>query len=68
MIISQKCNCCMHEKICGFKSEYQSACEEISRMYYANGDSAKALKTSDIDVSIKCPYIMTKSAVRGVKE
>lgn len=67
MIISEKCNCCIHEQICAFKSEYLAACKAIRDCGYnhehING-VIKYVKDSNIDVSIRCPHMMAQSAVR----
>lgn len=68
MIISQKCNCCEHEPVCGFKDEYLSACDAIKNTAYTTGkdhDGVMFMKDSSVSVSIKCPHIMTKSMQRG---
>ena len=71
MIICEKCNCCVHEQICSFKQEYLDACEAVKYASYTVGKEKngavglKYLKDSKISVSIRCPYIMTQSAVRG---
>ena len=69
MVISEKCNCCVHEPVCGFKDEYLSACDAIKNAVYLTGknkDCVKHIKDSSVSVSIKCPHIMTKSAPRGI--
>ena len=71
MIICEKCNCCIHEPICSFKQEYLNACEAVKNTTYNLGtnengcSSFKYMKDSRVSVSIRCPYIMTQSAVRG---
>jgi len=69
MVISQKCNCCEHEPVCGFKDEYLSACDAIKRAAYTTGNAKNGvvfMKDSSVSVSIKCPHIMTKSMQRGI--
>ena len=68
MIISEKCNCCVHDKICSFKTEYLAFCEGISKyFYYPNPDchdTFKKIKDSSIDVRIRCPHMMPQSTIR----
>lgn len=72
MIIAEKCNCCVHEKICSFKQEYLNACEAVKNTSYTlgkceNGDVRfKFLKDSQLNIIIRCPHIMIHTAVRGV--
>ena len=72
MIISEKCNCCVHEQICSFKQEYLNACEAVKNTSYTlgkceNGDDRfKFLKDAQLNIIIRCPHIMTHTAVRGV--
>lgn len=68
MITSEKCNCCVHEPICLFKEHYKAACEAISHTSYSvaqgNGEYGIGfLKDSGINVSIRCPHILTKSQI-----
>lgn len=63
MIISEKCNCCVHDEICLFKDEYVSACEAIKECCFV-GKGVKYVKDSNIDVHIRCPHMMTQSATR----
>lgn len=67
MVISQKCTCCVHDLICSFKPEYLSVCEAIKGAAYSTVDNGKIMmiKDSKIDVSIKCPHIMTASMQRS---
>lgn len=65
MIISQKCNCCLHDKICSFKGEYVAACEAVKTATYGKGENGFiAMKDSTVDVHINCPNMMTASAMR----
>lgn len=72
MIIAEKCNCCVHEKICSFKQEYLNACEAVKNTSYTlgkceNGDVRfKFLKDSQLNIIIRCPHIMINTEVRGV--
>ena len=53
MVISQKCNCCMHENVCAKSDKYKQSCIEVSNCI----DSYRA----DIDVSIKCAHFVANS-------
>lgn len=69
MVINQKCNCCEHEPVCGFKDEYLSACDSVKRAAYITGKAKNGvifMKDSAVSVSISCPHIMTKSVKRGI--
>lgn len=69
MVISEKCNCCVHEPVCGFKDEYLSACDAVKRTAYTTGNAKNGvvfMKDSSVSVSIKCPHIITKSIQRGI--
>jgi len=70
MIISQKCNCCVHDKICSFKEEYLQVCETIKNSSYRTEDrhDFMYIKDSKIDVNIKCPYMMPQTNYRDVVE
>lgn len=61
MIISEKCNCCIHEPVCGLKKEYIAACEAIKQTTYPAGNGIKFIKDSPIGISIECPHMLTKS-------
>jgi len=67
MIISTKCNCCIHESVCGFKQEYLAACEAIRKVTYAVGNGIAFVKDSGIDIGIKCPHMLTQSAARRME-
>ena len=68
MITSEKCNCCVHEPVCGFKSEYLAACEAIKKATYAIGQGFKIMKDSTVSISIRCPHILTNGAIRRATE
>ena len=57
MTISQKCNCCMHEKICSQRDTYTDACKLLA-------DTSKHYGC-EIDIHIKCPHFFTNSRVKG---
>jgi hypothetical protein len=67
MIVSQKCNCCLHDGICSYKQQYINACKAVGEVTYTtDGESFKNLKNSEISVSINCPHMMTKVNVRDI--
>lgn len=54
MVISQKCNCCMHEEICSKSDSYKLACKSIK-------DNIGYFENGLIDVNIKCNHFVPKS-------
>ena len=68
MIISEKCNCCVHEPVCSFKAEYLAACEAIKKARYESGNGFKIMKDSQVSVSIRCPHILINGAMRRAEE
>lgn len=50
MVISQKCNCCMHEKICSQRDTYKDGCDDIIGSVKHFG--------CEINVHIKCPHFV----------
>ena len=64
MVISEKCNCCLHEAVCSFKDEYLKACTAIRTATYGKNNGFMAIKDSPITVSIRCPHILTQGALR----
>lgn len=64
MIISEKCNSCIHDHVCKFKREYLAACEAIKNATYCTETRVVIIKDSHVGVSINCPYVMTQSAIR----
>lgn len=68
MIISEKCNCCVHEHVCSFKSEYLAACEAIKNARYTTENGGHMIvKNSTVDVHIRCPHMMTRIGKRGTE-
>lgn len=68
MITTDKCNCCVHDQVCGFKEEYQAACASINMSAYQTRKGTFALmKDSNINVNIHCPHIMTRTVKRGAE-
>ena len=68
MIISEKCNCCVHEPVCSFKAEYLEACEAIKKATYSIGNGLKIMKDSPLSISIRCPHILYKGEMRRAAE
>ena len=66
MIRSSKCNCCVHDKICAFKSEYENAIEALQKSTYpVHERGIKFIKDSPIIISVTCPHIMTSTTERN---
>ena len=70
MVVTEKCEKCVHEKICSFKGEYTAACEAVGNCSYPLREygndgrhSFKELKISEIIVKIRCPHMLTQSEV-----
>lgn len=57
MVISQKCNCCMHESICSQRDTYSGACDNLREITKHYG--------CELDIHIKCPHFLAKSRVKG---
>lgn len=64
MVISEKCNWCVHETVCSFKIEYLAECEAIKNATYESGHGFKIMKDSQVFVSIRCPHILTNEEMR----
>lgn len=69
MITSEKCNCCVHEPVCGLKEEYRQACEAIKNMSYACGDNRVAVvkDSSFLSVTIRCNHFTQQKTMREVR-
>ena len=71
MITSAKCNCCIHDKVCAFKEEYLAACNAIKEASYSKTTGTTVehimMKNSIVDISIRCPHIITQSALNTVR-
>lgn len=57
MVISQKCNCCMHEKVCSKKDIYTGGSKDIAEISKHYG--------CEFDIHIKCPHFLANSRVKG---
>ena len=63
MIMTQKCDSCLHEHICSYNAEYVAACEQLDSasysMYSTNSDGRAIItrySDTDIQVEVKCPH------------
>lgn len=72
MNLSAKCNCCVCESVCKYKDIYEKGVEEILNATILNERNDgrvgfwKVKDCPHIEVSIKCPHMVTKGAtVRG---
>ena len=67
MNLIAKCNGCVHEKVCKFCSVYQSATAAVLNTTFNTSDGRLyTLKDCPyIEVSIKCPNMVTASAQRN---
>lgn len=71
MITFEKCDNCLHKQICFFKNHYNTACNAIQSLSYnvAQDDGKYGigiLKDSGINVSVSCPYILTRSDIKTI--
>lgn len=70
MNLSQKCNCCVCESVCKFKDVYQEGVESILNTTINAGEGNRFYRLRDcphIEVSIKCPHMVTRSQAKGVE-
>ncbi len=71
MNLSTKCNCCLCEPVCKYKEIYQNGVESILNATISNqrndGKTGfwKVKDCPHIEVSIKCPHMITQSAKRS---
>ena len=65
MSLSAKCNCCVCEPVCKYKDIYQRGIEAIlNATVQSGGDNGSfwiVKNCPHIEVSIKCPHMITKS-------
>ena len=62
MNISQKCNCCVCEPVCRWKEVYQNGVQSILDVIITSDREGGFWKLRDcphIEVSIKCPHMVT---------
>lgn len=67
MNISQKCNCCVCEPVCRWKEVYQNGVQSILDMMITADREGGFWKLRDcphIEVSIKCPHIVTQTITK----
>lgn len=67
MIISQKCNCCVCEPVCRWKEVYQNGVQSILDMMITADREGGFWKLRDcphIEVSIRCPYMVTQTIIK----
>ena len=58
MVLTQKCNCCVHEEVCRKKDAYKTACKQV----------VHNIPTHIVDamsVSVSCKHFQPKSATRN---
>ena len=63
MNLSAKCNCCVCEPVCKYKEVYQNGIDAIlnATVSYDNDSFCKVKDCPDIEVSIKCPHMITNN-------
>lgn len=67
MNISQKCNCCLCEPVCRWKEVYQNGVQSILNTIITADREGGFWKLRDcphIEVSIKCPHIVTETMTK----
>ncbi len=67
MNVSQKCNCCVCEPVCKWRTVYEGGVQAILNTLITADEQGGFWKLKDcphIEVSIKCPHMVTSSAVR----
>jgi len=73
MNLSQKCNCCLCEPVCKWKGIYKNGVKAILETLIKadeNGGFWRLRDCPHIEVSIKCPHMVTRSMVstKGAEE
>ena len=65
MNLSAKCNYCVCEPVCKYKDVYQNGIEAIlnATVSYGNDSFWKVKDCPHIEVSIKCPHMVTQSGI-----
>lgn len=63
MNLSYKCNCCVCQAVCKYKQIYQRGIEAIldTMIVNDNGGFWKLKDCPHIEVTIKCPHIVSRS-------
>lgn len=70
MNLSQKCNCCVCEPVCKWKEIYKNGVEAILNTTIPAESANSFWKMKDcphIEVSIKCPHMVTQTLIKGVR-
>ena len=69
MNISQKCICCVHDPVCMYKNIYRHAVISILDTIISDcgrkGGFWKLKDCPHVEVSIKCPHMVTHSSCKG---
>lgn len=65
MNLSAKCNCCVCEPVCKYKDIYVKGIEAIlnASIPSDNGGFWRVKDCPHIEVSIKCPHMVTRGSV-----
>ena len=67
MNLSTKCNCCVCEPVCKYKEVYQNGVQSILDMTITADREGGFWKLRDcphIEVSIKCPHMVTQTITK----
>ena len=60
MIISQKCNCCMHNEVCSKKALYEGICRDMKSILTESRNEL-------VSVSMNCKYFVeNKPTVKNI--
>ena len=67
MNISTKCNCCVCEQVCAYKQIYENGVKAIlnTNIQYGNGAFCELRNYPHIEVSIRCPHMVTRTPVKS---
>ena len=52
MVISQKCNCCMHNQVCSKKALYEGICRDMKSILTESREEL-------VSVSLNCKYYVS---------
>lgn len=65
MNTSTKCNCCVCEEVCLYKELYENAVSTILDSLIDDGKHGfwKLRDCSHVEVSIRCPHMVTRSHI-----
>jgi len=56
MIISQKCNCCMHNEVCSKKALYEGICRDMKSILTESRNEL-------VSVSMNCKYFVENKPI-----